>query len=156
MIQRNLNLDYLKNCANCSDRTIEMVQHFPPVPFYSGRYIPCIVTYACFNIFFYDSISIELLKLHSLQQCKAGDIHSRVADLVDSHGVGLCHQNLQNPLGGHSRLEGEEQERIISRIPCGRRKGSTIVDELDKPVGEIVGRSLGASRNPFGREYQCQ
>jgi len=133
VIQRNLNLDYLKNCANCSDRTIEMVQHFPPVPFYS-----------------------ELLKLHSLQQCKAGDIHSRVADLVDSHGVGLCHQNLQNPLGGHSRLEGEEQERIISRIPCGRRKGSTIVDELDKPVGEIVGRSLGASRNPFGREYQCQ
>ena len=53
-IQQNLSLDYLKNyrsSGNNFDRTIGMVQHFPPVPCYSGRQIPCIITNACFNIF---------------------------------------------------------------------------------------------------------
>jgi len=37
-IQQNPSLDYLKNClsgANSLNRTIEIVQHFPPAPCYS-------------------------------------------------------------------------------------------------------------------------
>ena len=147
-----------------------------------------------------------MLKLRSLQHGKAGDVHSQVADLVNSHGVGLRHQNLRihadivnrkkksknesfqdlfeestdqvkenlefvkpsfpqwldhlphewtivqiteswsgkealNFLGGRPCLKSLPDLTFV-RFPCGKRKGSLIVHELDKPVGEIAGGGL--------------
>lgn len=36
----NLSLEQLKICLKSLDKTIELVQHFPPVPCYSGKLIP--------------------------------------------------------------------------------------------------------------------
>jgi len=164
------------------------------------------------------SCLIELLKLRSKENFKTGHTESGVADLVNSHSVGLRHQNLRihrdlaakkqkmkdstnnslndsftdlfaltsdevndnlefkkpsypgwlkglppewtiiqiteswrgrgasNLLGGAPGLKSLPYLTFV-RFPCGGRRGSTIVKELEKPAGEIAGGGLLSELN---------